>query len=97
MNPQQGTHIQMFSGSQVVVHCLRRGGLRSQCLNAEVIAILRFIKKGNLFLAAAYIQGTMNVLADGLSRQKPLQTEWSLDSHSFQQILSLTILYSLDS
>ena len=43
----------------------------------------------NWKLNISHIQGTFNVLADQLSRNTPLSTEWALSKRDFQKILSL--------
>ena len=54
------------------------------------------MNKRNLLLTASYMQGVLDGVADGLSilshsllREWLVQTEWWLDSHSFQHIQSL--------
>ena len=79
------THIRLHSDNMTVVNCLNRGGsARSLPLNSWVLSILHQLARHHLHLTACHIAGVRNVVADGLSRNSPLPSEWSLDEESFR-------------
>ena len=78
-------HIRLHSDNMTAVNCLNRcGSARSFPLNSWIVSILRLLSRRSLHLTACHIAGVKNVVADGLSRNVPLSSEWSLDVHSFQ-------------
>ena len=65
----------------------RRGGTRSPFLNSLVQGILRWTESLSIRLLPQFIPGSLNVLADSLSRPHQLpHTEWSLHSEVFRSI-----------
>ena len=55
-------------------------------MNHVMIAILSLARKKKWHLSASHLEGVRNVTADALSRTTAQETEWSLDSASFQWI-----------
>ena len=91
------THIRLHSDNSTVVNCLNRmGSARSVPLNSWIISILRMLQVRKLVVSAFHIAGVRNVIADGLSRSRPLASEWTLDSDSFQSICNKTFLPQID-
>ena len=77
--------------------CLNRGGL-NQINTPLVLDPFNVSAVGNQgwFLTVVHVKGTSNVLADALSRDRPIATEWELDTNSFQWILSLSVRPHVD-
>ena len=83
----RGTHIRLHSDNMTAVSCLNRcGSAKSYPLNSWVLSILHLLSRCDLHLTACHIAGVRNVVADGLSRDVPLPSEWSLDDLSFQLV-----------
>jgi len=61
---------------------------KSPVLNGWVLSLGLLLRKGN-HLTAFLVAGDTNVIADALSRNKPINSKWSLDVQSFQWIGSL--------
>ena len=85
----KGSHIRVMCDNTTAVNIIRRGGSRSALLNKVMFNIVETLQSKNLFLSANHIQGCMNIVADRLSRQGPIPTEWSLDQEGRDLILSL--------
>ena len=86
LRPKRGSHVRLVLDSQVIVHCLNRRGSRSRPINHVMIAIFTLARRRSWHLSATHLAGVQNVIADSLSRTKPLESEWSLDVQSFQEI-----------
>ena len=69
-----------------VVHCINRGGSKSPRINHVMLAIFHLAKRRKWHLSAAHVQGVMNVVADSLSRNTAIESEWELDEASFSFI-----------
>ena len=82
----QKSHVKLMLDNSAAVACLKRGGSRSPPLNLVVLAINRLMEKRKVFLSAEHIVGTSNVLADALSRDRVVSTEWSLSRNTFLSI-----------
>ena len=80
------SHIRLILDNAVVVHSINRKGSKSPSVNHVVIAIILLARKKGWHLSAIHLEGVRNVVADSLSRSKPLETEWKLDHNSFQWI-----------
>ena len=81
------THPRLHSDNMTVVICLtRRGSARSMPLNRGILPIRHLLSLRLLFSDRLSYRGTANVVADGLSRNLPLPSEWSLDDRSFRLI-----------
>ena len=86
LHPSGGSHIHLAMDNQTAALCIRRGGSRSPSLNAVVLSLEKLRQKHGWFLTAVHLAGVRNVLADSLSRDSALETEWSLDWRSFQGV-----------
>jgi hypothetical protein len=72
--------------NSTAVRCLHRlGSTRGQVLNRICKLIETNCKLHNLQLLPQYIPGHMNVIADALSRTRPLPGEWKLDPSVFKR------------
>ena len=82
--------IQILCDNETAVAVLKKGGSTSYYLSSLAELIWKRVAKFNWNIRVAYIKGNFNVLADQLSRNTPLSTEWSLNHQEFQEkILSL--------
>ena len=76
--------------TSVVAYINKQGGTRSAELCALMWRILTWCNQNNVTLRARHIPGSLNVIADGLSRRNQIQsTEWSLSPQIFRQISKL--------
>ena len=76
--------------TSVVAYINRQGGTRSAELCVLMWRILTWCHQNNVTLRARHIPGSLNVIADGLSRRNQIQpTKWSLSPHIFKQISKL--------
>ena len=74
----------------MVAYINKQGGTRSAELCALMWRILTWCNQNNVTLRARHIPGSLNVIADGLSRRNEIQsTEWSLSPQIFKQISKL--------
>ncbi|XP_068205375.1 uncharacterized protein [Palaemon carinicauda] len=89
LSPPRSTHVRIVSDSTAVVHCINRGGSKTPNLNQVLVMIFTLVLEKNWFLSASHLAGVQNVIADSLSRTKPLESEWSLDVNSFRWISRL--------
>ena len=73
--------------TSVVSYINKQGGTRSAELCALMWRILTWCNLNNVTLRARHVPGSLNVIADGLSRRNQIQsTEWSLSPQVFKQI-----------
>ena len=73
--------------TSVVSYINKQGGTRSAELCALMCRILTWCNLNNVTLRARHVPGSLNVIADGLSRRNQIQsTEWSLSPQVFKQI-----------
>ena len=73
--------------TSVVSYINKQGGTRSAELCALMRRILTWCNLNNVTLRARHVPGSLNVIADGLSRRNQIQsTEWSLSPQVFKQI-----------
>ena len=76
--------------TSVVSYINKQGGIRSAKLCALMWRILTWCHLNNVTLRARHVPGSLNVIADGLSRRNQVQpTEWSLSPQIFKQISKL--------
>ena len=88
---KKGTHVRVHCDNTTVISCLnRRGSARSPALNSWTLSVGKVLHRKGLFLSAFHIAGIRNVIADALSRNSTLQSEWSLDRGSFEWLAALT-------
>ena len=85
-----GKTIAVFCNNITAVAYLRKeGGTRSPFLNSIAQGILHWSESLAIRLAPQFIPGSLNVLADTLSRPHQLpHTEWSLNLEVFQSLCS---------
>lgn len=70
--------------NSTLVHCINREGFaRFLVLNRWIFSLNLLLRKRGWFLSAFHIAGLQNVIADALSRNKPMNSEWVLDKTSF--------------
>ena len=76
--------------TSVVSYINKQGGTRSAELCALMWRILTWCNLNNVTLRARHVPGSLNVIADGLSRRNQIQsTEWSLSPQVFKQIFKI--------
>ena len=82
------TTVAVFVDNTTAVAYLRKqGGTRSESLNEEAQAILRWAEENEITLLPQFILGRHNVLADSLSRGHSVQgSEWTLCQEVFDQL-----------
>ena len=86
-----GRNVSVFCNNSTAVSYLRKeGGTRSPFLNSLTQGILRWAESLLIHLLPQFIPGSLNVLADSLSRPHQLpHTEWSLHPEVFQSLSRL--------
>ena len=84
----QGQSVLICSDNSTVVSYLNKeGGTHSIEMCALIWRILAFPNSRRIQIRARHIPGSLNVIADSLSRRdKVIQTEWSLHQQIFNQI-----------
>ena len=87
----QGLAVSVFCDNSTAVSYLRKeGGTRSPFLNSLAQEILRWTESHSIRLLPQFIPGSLNVLADSLSRPHQLpHTEWSLHPEVFRSLSRL--------
>ena len=80
--------VALFCDNTTAVSYLRKlGGTRSSSLNSVAQSILRFCETQNILLLLQFIPGSLNVLADALSRSNQvLGLEWTLCQEVFRDL-----------
>jgi hypothetical protein len=79
-----------------VAYLRRQGGTKSTDMCALTWDILHRLLRLQVKLLVRHIPSSRNVLADALSRRKPLLTEWSLNPSVFRCLLRLVPRLSVD-
>jgi len=84
----QGKHLALHTDNTTVkAYLLKQGGTVSSALNVLTAEVWQEICKLNATLSVDHISGTLNVLADRLSRPgQVLQAEWELDQGTFDRL-----------
>ena len=87
----QGCSVSLFADNTTALSYLRKqGGTHSATLNAVAQSILRLCERHQVRLVPQFITGTLNVLADSLSRRSQvLGSEWTLCHQAFRELLRL--------
>ena len=88
INLKRNSHIKLHCDNLTAVQVISRGGSRAANLNSIARRLFNLLFKKRSFLTAVHIQGVRNVLADSLSRTKPVSSEWTLCPLGRQRILS---------
>ncbi|KAK7098875.1 hypothetical protein V1264_003095 [Littorina saxatilis] len=83
-----GSHVQVHTdNTTVAAYINRQGGTRSQKLSESACRLLVWCSSHNILLSAKYLKGTLNVLADALSRgDKVLHSEWTLSHQALDRL-----------
>ena len=85
-----GSTVTVFSDNSTVVGILNKGGsARSFCLNSWVMSIFTLLQAKKLKLLCRHIQGFRNVVADILSRDCTIASEWALQEKDFLDLLNV--------
>ena len=93
----QGRTILLLCNNPTAVAYLRKeGGTRSRSLCLLSWEILNLCQVWGTHLQVHHITSRFNVLADSLSRFKPLSTEWQLDPTLFSHLRHLLPTLSID-
>ena len=88
--------IQVLCDNTTTIQVLKKGGSLNFQLATLAELIWRRAALLNWTLQVAHIGGAFNVLADQLSRNEALSTEWSLTYRDFQHILKMNRLLQVD-
>ena len=96
MVSQKNLTIQVLCDNSSALHVLRRGGSMAYHLYTLAELIWKRVIRFNWTLKVSHIAGTFNVLADQLSRNTPLSTEWTLSPRDFQKILRMNPRLQVD-
>ena len=76
--------IMLYSDSQAVVGVLKKGGSSTAfLLNSWMMTISKILVKNQWTIVPVHISGSLNCKADALSREGPIQTEWTLNRDTF--------------
>ena len=80
--------LRIRSDNSTALAAIRRANSQSYHLSALAEMIWKRAATMNWTISVAHIGGTFNVLADQLSRMKPISTEWTIPKQEFtEQIL----------
>ena len=88
--------IQVLCDNTTTIQVLKKGGSLNFQLASLAEMIWRRAALLNWTLQIAHIGGAFNVLADQLSRNEALSTEWSLTRRDFQDVLRLNPRLQVD-
>ena len=77
-------HIQILSDNTTVCsYLLHQGGMKSRDLCSLAVRIASKLHASEIQVSCRHIPGRLNVIADDLSRNTPLATEWTLNQEVF--------------
>ena len=93
---QKNITILVLCDNSAAIQVLRKGGSMSYHLYSLAELIWKRATTLNWTLQICHIKGAFNVIADQLSRNEQLSTEWSLAEKDFQKILALNPLLEVD-
>ena len=93
---QRNIAIQVLCDNSSAIHVLKKGGSMKYELFSLAELIWNRVTAFNWTLNISHIAGTFNVIADQLSRNTSLSTEWSLAEQDFQKVLELNPLLEVD-
>ena len=86
---KKGLVIHIKCDNEVAVSVIRKGKSRVFHLQAIANLIWRRAALMRWTISISHIKGEFNVIADQLSRNVPLSTEWSIPKEDFKEILAL--------
>lgn len=82
-----GHYVQVLSDNDTAVaYITRQGGARSRVLLSSALQIMSWAESNLASLTAVHLKGELNKIADFISRERVLESEWSLNPHIFQRI-----------
>ncbi|XP_068102805.1 uncharacterized protein [Hyperolius riggenbachi] len=91
------THVTIRTdNSTVVAYINHQGGTRSKSLQQQASRILHWAERSLKSIKAVHLKGTLNCLADYLSRCSLSQDEWSLNDRVFHQLTEHWIVPQVD-
>ncbi|XP_070198864.1 uncharacterized protein [Littorina saxatilis] len=84
----KNSHVRLHADIMTVASYVnRQGGTRSLSLSDSACRILSWCDSRHILLSAVYLRGSLNVLADTLSRgDKVVHSEWTLSHQSLQRL-----------
>ncbi len=82
--------------STVVAYIRKQGGTHSLSLFRETWDLLNFCQLNGITVRVRHIPGKLNVIADSLSRGKPIPTEWAINPLITQSLFNLWGTPSID-
>ena len=89
MTDVRDTHIKVLSDNTTAVQTVNKMGTsRSRSCNSVVREIWDWLISQNNWVTVSYIPGVYNEEADALSRLNETSSEWMLDPHVFNNIMS---------
>ena len=95
--PLSRQSVMVLSDNQAVcAYINHQGGTHSRSLCQRTIKLLNFCRVHGISLQARHIPGRLNVIADGLSRNRCLHTEWTLHPEVFLAVQNLYPTMEID-
>ena len=79
--------LRVFTDNETVRYALASCRARSPSLRQELLTFLLEVVSRNLWFQVLRVPTALNVVADALSREAPLNTEWTLPQAAFADIL----------
>ena len=79
--------LRVFTDNETVRYALASCRARSPSLRQDLLAFLAEVVSRNLWFQVLRVPTALNVVADALSREEPLNTEWTLPRAAFADIL----------
>ena len=93
----RGRHLKLHIDNATAVACINNfGSTHSEVCNDITRDIWQFASDIDLWLTAVHIKGALNTGADTESRKIRDDTEWMLDKHIFQEIISHFTIPDID-
>ena len=86
----------IMSDNRTTVAAINHYGSRSPAIQSVAVRLFRHAWAANQLLSALYIPGPENVVADLLSRDKPVDAEWELSPESFLDLEGLAGSFEVD-
>ena len=96
MVKEEGVTIQVLTDNSAAIAAIRKNTSLTYHLSSLSDLIWRRAALLNWTLTISHIQGSFNIIADQLSRQTEMPSEWSLSATDFQKILSQNPLLQVD-